>query len=591
MKAMPVRILLPIVVTLSVFGTNSARAQAPLEPAQMSPRTSFYLIWRGAPAPAARKANSLLALWDDPDFAPVRSALAAGLLGDSKEKAPQAKLTPEESGEFAALLENSFTLGYLSEPAKHSHSNAAALNSAASADAKAPAWNGLFLVYDRSGKEALLARAILRLQAGEKEMPRISQLTIGGVQVHKVEFKSGVNYWAEHGKFMVSASERSVMEDLLGRLEAKAPGAASLAQSAAYQEAQSILGHGLLEFFLRIPDLKDLAADSKAGMFQVRPLLDAARLDAVHSLSGHVTFEGARTHVQAAILGDAAAGTPFDIWAAGQPSPASLALVPANAVSYTSGQVNFLGIYDTVKRIARAAFPQGQQGNADIIDTLAQSRLGMPLPEALALLTGEFASMQNSPSMDSAKQVFFLGIRKKPETLKLFRAIFGDQLTSERNEGDVTFLKISLGGNQGSAGVAQWHFFNIAVTPDMVLGANRIDTLREVLANRSSGSAAAGLATVPQFQAGRAQFPENLNGRSYFDFQKIDWQAVKDRWVEEAKKSSPAKSMNSSQKTTPTKTPDWLSQANPQVLSRHLHYSSSVSWKDSKGLYWDQWVE
>jgi len=591
MKAMPVRILLPIVVTLSVFGTNSARAQAPLEPAQMSPRTSFYLIWRGAPAPAARKANSLLALWDDPDFAPVRSALAAGLLGDSKEKAPQAKLTPEEFGEFASLLENSFTFGYLSEPAKHSHSNAAALNSAASADAKAPAWNGLFLVYDRSGKEALLARAILRLQAGEKEMPRISQLTIGGVQVHKVEFKSGVNYWAEHGKFMVSASERSVMEDLLGRLEAKAPGAASLAQSAAYQEAQSILGHGLLEFFLRIPDLKDLAADSKAGMFQVRPLLDAARLDAVHSLSGHVTFEGARTHVQAAILGDAAAGTPFDIWAAGQPSPASLALVPANAVSYTSGQVNFLGIYDTVKRIARAAFPQGQQGNADIIDTLAQSRLGMPLPEALALLTGEFASMQNSPSLDSAKQVFFLGIRKKPETLKLFRAIFGDQLTSERNEGDVTFLKISLGGNQGSAGVAQWHFFNIAVTPDMVLGANRIDTLREVLANRSSGSAAAGLATVPQFQAGRAQFPENLNGRSYFDFQKIDWQAVKDRWVEEAKKSSPAKSMNSSQKTTPTKTPDWLSQANPQVLSRHLHYSSSVSWKDSKGLYWDQWVE
>jgi hypothetical protein len=265
--------------------------------------------------------------------------------------------------------------------------------------------------------------------------------------------------------------------------------------------------------------------------------------------------------------------------------------VPANAVSYTSGQVNFLGIYDTVKRIARAVFPQGQQGNADFIDTLAQSRIGMPLLDALALLTGEFASMQTSPSLDTAKQVFFLGIRKKPETLKLFRAIFGDQLTSERNEGDVTFLKISLGGNQGSAGVAQWHFFNVAVTSDMVLGANRIDTLREVLANRSNGTAAAGLATVPQFQAGRAQFPENLNGRSYFDFQKVDWQAVKDRWVEQAKKSSPAKSMNSPQKTTPAKTPDWLSQANPQVLSRHLHYSSSVSWKDSKGLHWDQWVE
>jgi hypothetical protein len=591
MKAIPVRILLPIAMFLFVFGTNSARAQAPLEPAQMSPRTSFYLIWRGTPAPAARNANSLLALWDDPDFAPVRSALAAGMLSDSKEKSPQAKLTPEELGEFATLLENSFTLGYLSEPAKHSRSNATGSNSSAPGDAKPPAWNGLFFVYDRTGKEALLAKAILRLRAEEKEIPRLSQIAIGNVQVLKAEHKSSVTYWAENGKYAVSTSERSVMEDLLGQLEAKAPGAASLAQSAAYQEAQPILGSGLLEFFLRIPDLKDLAADSKAGMFQIRPLLDAARLDAVHSLSGHVTFEGAKTHVQAAILGEAAAGTPFDIWATGQPSPASLALVPANAVSYTSGQVNFLGIYDTVKRIARAAFPQAQQGNADILDTLAQSRLGMPLPDALALLTGEFASMQTSPSLDTAKQVFFLGIRKKPETLKLFRAIFGDQLTSERNEGDVTFLKISLGGNQGSAGVAQWHFFNVAVTSDMVLGANRIDTLREVLANRSNGSAAAGLAAVPQFQAGRAQFPENLNGRSYIDFQKVDWLAVKDRWAEEAKKNSPAKSMNSSQKTAPAKTPEWLSQANPQVLPRHLHYSSSVSWKDSKGLHWDQWVE
>jgi len=34
-----------------------------------------YLIWRGTPAGDARKANSLLALWDDPDLAPVRAAM------------------------------------------------------------------------------------------------------------------------------------------------------------------------------------------------------------------------------------------------------------------------------------------------------------------------------------------------------------------------------------------------------------------------------------------------------------------------------------------------------------------------------------
>ncbi len=430
MKTLRIRILLPIAVFLCVSGANPARAQAPLEPAQMSARTSFYLIWRGVPSPDVRKANSLLAFWDDPDFAPVRSAMASNLMGSPAEKSAKEKLTAEEIQEYAALLENSFTVGYLSEPVKRTVSNAGA-----AADSK-PAWNGMFFVYDRAGKELLLSKAILRMRAGGKEVPLLSQVTIGGVQVLKAQGKNGVSYWAEDGKYAVSASERSVMEEVLGRLDGKVSGASSLAQSAAYQEAQGNLGSGLLEFFLRIPDLKNLAADSKAGNFQVRPLLDAARLDAVHSLSGHVTFEGAKTHVQAAILGDVAPGTPFDIWTAGQPSPASLAFVPVDAVSYTSAQLNLLGIYDTVKRVALAAFPQAQQGNADLMDAIAQQKLGMPVPEALGLLTGEFASMQTSPSMDSAKQVYFFGIQKKPESLKLMRTVFSDKITAERNEGD-----------------------------------------------------------------------------------------------------------------------------------------------------------
>ena len=584
MKSLSIRILLPIAALLFVSGSHPARAQAPLGPAQMPPRTAFYLIWRGVPGPEARKANSLLALWDDPDFAPVRSAIASNLISSSAEKSPKEKLTAEEIQEYAALLENSFTLGYLSEPAKRTVSNAAP-------DAKPPVWNGMFFVYDRTGKEALLSKAILGMRATEKEAPLLSQVSIGGVQVFRAESKSGATYWAEHGKYAVSAGERSVMEEILSRLDGKVSGTATLAQSAAYQEAQGNLGSGLLEFFLRIPDLKNLAADSKAGSFQVRPLLDAARLDAVHSLSGHVTFEGAKTHVQAAILGDVAPGTPFDIWSGGRPAPASLAFVPADAISYTSAQLNLLGIYDTVKRVARAAFPQAQQGNADLMDAIAQQKLGMPVPEALGLLTGEFASMQTSPSMDSAKQVYFFGIRKKPETLKLMRTVFSEQLTSERNEGDVTFLKISLGGKQASAGVAQWNFFNLAVTPDMIFGASRIETLREVIARRAGGASDARLASAPQFLAARAQFPENLNGLSYFDFQKADWQALKDRWVEEAKKSSVAKNVDSSNKAVPSAAADWLAQINPQVFSRHLHYSSSVSWKDATGIHWDQWVE
>ncbi len=587
MKVPSFRMLLPMAALLCAFVPNAARAQAPLEPAQMSPRTVFYLIWRGVPAGDVRKANSLLALWDDAEFAPVRSAMAAGMLHSSGEKTEQPKLTSAQLQEFAGLLENSFTIGYLSEPtAKRRIAPAEG-----APDAKAAAWNGMFFVYDRRGKEELLSKAILGLRASAKEVPQLSPVTIGGVQALKVESKNGASYWAEDGKYAVSASERAVMEEILGRLDGKVSGGASLAQSAAYLEAQKNLGGGLLEFFMRVPDLEQFATDSQAGSFQVRPLLDAARLDAVHSVSGRVIFEGAKTHVQGAILGDAVPGTPFDIWAGGQPGPASLAFVPAEANSYTWAQFNLQGIYDTVKRVARAAFPQAQQGNADLMDTLAQQKLGMPVPEALGLFSGEFATMQTSPSMDAAKQVYFFGMRKKPETLKLIRTVFSEQLASERNEGDVTFLKISLGGKQSGAGDAQWNFFNLAVTPDMILGASKIETLRDVLSNRGQASDAAGLATVPQFQAGRRKFPENLNGLSYFDFQKVDWQAVKDRWSEEAKKSSAAKSLSASKDAAPSTASDWLAQMNLQVVARHLHYSSSVSWKDAKGIHWDQWVE
>jgi hypothetical protein len=590
MKTLSVRMALTIAALLLVAGTIPAHAQAPLEPAQMSPRTLFYVIWRGTPGAQARKTNSLLALWDDADFAPVRSAMAAGLLNSAAEKAEdksaQPKLTPEQVQELAGLLENSFTVGYVNEPRGRAVSNAVV-----PADSKLPAWNGMFFVYDRTGKELLLAKTMLRLRAAAKDAPVLSQVTIGGVQVLKSEGKGGVSYWAERGKYAIAAGERSVMEDILGRLDGKVAAAATLAQSAAYQEAQGNLGGGLLEFFLRVPDMKELAADSKPGMFQAGPLLQAARLDTVHSIGGRVIFEGARTRVQAAVLGDAAEGTPFDIWSKGQVTPASLALVPAEAVFYNSTQFNFSGIYDTVKRVAKAAFPQAQQGNVDLFEAIAQQKLGMPTAEAIALLTGEVATLQTSPSMDTAKQVYFFGIRKKPETLKLIRTIAGEQLTSERNEGDVTFLKLSLGGKQGTAGNAQWNFFHLAVTPDMVIAASRSETLKDALATRANGPAGGGIAALPQFQATRAKYPGNLNSLSYLDFQKVDWQAMKDRWIEEAKKVPAAKNVSMSRATEPSTLPDWITQINPQVFARHLHFSSSVSWKDAKGIHWDQWVE
>jgi hypothetical protein len=572
-----------LIVTMLLLAFR-ASAQGPLEPAQMPSQTSAYLIWRGTPAGDVRKNNAVLALWDDPEFASVRAAMFENVAGAPEKDAGKPRLTGEEAEQYSSLLENAFVLGYISKP------EAKMTASAVPPKPIEHPWNGLFFVYDRTGKESLLSKAVLRMRGQEKEMPKVSEVTVAGVPVLKVERTTGVTYWVEHGKYAASTSERSVLEEILPRLEGNPAVAGSLAQSEAYKEAQPQLGGGLLEFFARIPNLKGIAPDASASGFKVAPVLDAMKLETIHSLCGRVVLEGSKTRVQGALLGEPAPGTLFDLWGEGQQSPVSLSLLPPSAVSYSETQFNLVALYEMLLRAVRAAMPQGQ-GGAGMIEALAQSRLGMPLPDALGLMSGEFASMQLSSSIDPQKAVYFAGIRKKADTLKLIHTIFSDQVTSERSDGDTTFLKISLNGGQGGAGVAQWNFYHLAVTPDFVLAAGRSEALRDLLATRSAASAASLPRATAQFQAARAGYPTKLAAVNYFDFQKVDWQALKARWVEEAKKASTKQNGSSSQKAGSSKVPDLLNNANPQVFPKHLHFMAGASWKDAKGMHFDQWLE
>ena len=573
-----------LAATIFFLGAKAVLAQAPLEPAQMPANTTFYFVWRGQPNADLRKTNSMAALWDDPGFAPVRSSLTNAILKNSEEKPAENRLTRQQIEEYAALLENPFVLGYLSDPQKK--------RAEASNDSSATKpWDGMFFVYDRTGKEAILSKAVLNLRSSEKEVPQVSQMTIVGIPVLKLQRKTGVTYWVEHGKYAVSANEPVVLEEILGRLGGKASSSAALADSPAYKEAHSVLGSGQVEFFLRVPDLKNLAPESATDGFRVRPMVEALKLDSIHSLCGRVLMEGVKTRVQAVALGDTAPGSLFDIWDKGSAAPAPLNFVPADAVSYSDTEINLNGLYDIVKRIAASILPPGQQGNVNMLEMMAQAKLGQSLSSALALFTGEFASLQTSPSLDNNKQIYLIGVRDKPGAVKLIHTLFGDKISSERAEGDITFMKISTGGSSSTAGTAQWDFYHLAATSDYLVVGARLEAVREVLAKRSQ-SAGASLATAPGFQAARAQFPATINGLGYFDFRKVDWQALKARLIAEANKTSTAKPSPSAGKSPAvTPTPSWMMDVNPEVFARHLHVASSASWKDAQGLHFDEWIE
>jgi hypothetical protein len=573
----PFRCLTLLLLALLSYSTFAV-AQSPVDPGKLPGRTMFYLLWHGMPSGDVRKNNSLFALWDDPQFASARASFIDSVWNSSADQ--KSKIARADFEQYVTLLDNPFLIGYLRRP-----DSPAPAKSSTQKAAAPPAWNGTFFIYDRTGKEQLLSKAALFMQnAGEdKDIPKLAQLTVGGIPALKIERKSSTTYWAEFGKYAVSANEMAVFEEILNLVNGKLASTV-LSQSAAYQEAKPLLTDGVMEFFVGVPNAEQITASSPtSATAQIRLLLSSLKLDSIHSVAGRVSLDGARARLSGAVLGDTTPGSLFDIWADGQTNPVSLGYLSADTIYYGETQFNLLGIYNTLKRAFTT--PGSQAPNP--LEQIAETRLGMPLPDALGLITGEVSWIQNSPILDDTQKVYLLGITNKPNALKLTRTLMGDQITSERNEGDATYMKVSLRGGQSSAGLAQWNFYYVAMTPNLLFGSSKSETLHKYVAQTPSSP------DPTQFKkllAARAQFPDKLNGFSYFDFQKVDWPGLQAKWVADANKAAQAAKSNDAAHNQ-KKMADWLSQVNPDVFPRHLHSMTGASWKDAKGVHFDEWLD
>ncbi len=484
-------------VVLILAAPLTTLAQSNLDPGQLPKSTALYLAWHGTPSGEARKANSLWAVWDDPDFAPVRSAIIAAMMGSSADSTkPKSALTADALSQYATLLDNEFVFGYVANP------NPAKANPAVR-EAPQTAWNGMFFAYDHTGKEATLAKLLLQARMNEKELPKISTATIAGISAIKIERKNGTTYWVDDGKYTFSASEPTVLEQISAWTKHATPEAARLSQDRTFREAGDLVKGGVAEFFFRFASIRDMDWDKSVGGFRLRPLVQSLKLEAVHSIAGHLALEGARTRIESAILGETSAGSLFDIWDQGTASPSSWQLITANTVAYQEWRVNLAGIYALIKRAMQSTASAGQASPTDFLERAFATRLGMPLPAAIGLFSGEFASLQSSSALDPAKRVSVVGIREKAATLKLLRAGLAERVAGEHSEGDTTFLKISEGGMASAAGTASWKYYHLAVTPDLIVASKRDESVRETLAAGNGTSsentfAAPGVATSAQ---------------------------------------------------------------------------------------------
>ena len=569
---------LSVVILAAPFATL---AQSNLDPGQLPKSTVFYLAWHGTPSSEARKANSLLAMWDDADFAPVRAAIVAEMMRNSGDS-PKAKatLTADTLSQYAALLDNEFVFGYVANP------NPAKTETTGRA-AQHVAWNGMFLVYDHTGKEATLAKLLLQTRMNEKDPPKISAATIAGISSIKIERKNSTTYWVDDGKYTFSASQRTVLAQISAWTKHATPEAARLSQTAAFREAGELLKGGVAEFFFRFASIRDMDWDKSFAGFRLRPLVQSLKLEAVHSIAGHLALEGTRTRIQSAILGETSPGSLFDIWDEGCASPSSWQFITASTVSYQEGRMNLPGIYALIKRATQSTAGAGQASPMDFVETGISTRLGMPLPTAVGLFSGEFASLQSSSTLDPAKRVSVIGIREKAATLKLLRAGLAERVAGERSEGDTTFLKVSEGGMASTAGTASWKYYHLAVAPDVIVGSARDESVRETLA-AGKGTITENALVPLAWQQARKEFPKTINGLGFIDLQKIDWTAAKERWIANSRKTPTSAG---TQQAAADAFANALKDLDPHVFPRHLHLAASASWKDAQGVYIDGWIE
>ncbi len=568
-------------VCLLLLIAAPALAQTPLEPSRLPANTTFYLFWRGTASldAAARGANSLFRLWNDPGFAPARQALAGAFYASAQKNQSGETQKRGELEETLSLLENALVIGF---------AGSLEMPGAASGAAAQPAgtlrpWT-FFAILDTTGKEAILRKLEDRMLEG-KERPTITSYAFGPTTVDKVVRAKETYYRATVGRYAIRADQQALVEDLITRLRSPDRPAASLEQVPEFRSVQKNIDAGALaEFFGRVPDLSGIPAPAKEA-FDSGAFLRGLHLERLRAVVGSLSLREA-TRLRAAALGDTSAGSIFDLVGESTPTFATLPLAPAGTLSYDAGKINLVALYQALRSALEAALPPKQRATMELFEALAANQIEMKVPDALALLKGEIATIATTGDLDPSSQLYAATIQQQPQVLKLLRTVLAAQIASEEREGDATYLKLSFAspGSQAKNGATPAYY--LGVTPQMLLVGPQMETLRAAAARiGSKDPAAAPLAADAGFRRARVRLPESLSSLGYLDLARIEWEKLIEGFQQGLKKANPSASSSAAG------TADLLRATLPAVFRRYLHSVTSGSWKDRDAVYFDGYIE
>jgi len=564
----PLRVAWLLVLVFLVLAPPPLRAQVSPIADRLPPGTVFYVQWRGKAFVAdADKQNHLLQLLEDPDITPLRELIITKLQQGGTDKVTK-------FDDIVSLLDNRGVFGVVVNPPK--------TDLPATGEASSPV--GVYLVYDATGKRELIQK--LKASSQTKDASPVATYGFNGTQIEVRTTGKDTSYSALTADYYIFADQKPLIEDLIARFRSAAP-PTSISQIPEYQSIKKNLdANAAIEYFARMPDLKAVVPhDQKQN--PVGYALLQLHLDKIHAFGGSVSFSGPATRFQGEILGDTSPGSLFDI--AG-PSAAEFATEPivGNNPQFSVSRLDLAALYKLIRGAVVGAVSQQQLAGITAAEAMAQSFLGMSIPDALGLFTGEFASASSYADDGTELRVFAATIQKPADLLRVVRAAGATTIVAEDSSGDTTFLDLAFPYKDPANGQPRKKFYYVAVTPQMLLAAPRKTMLRDAIARLNSKSATrvpGAIFQKPEYLQLRSHLPEKLSGLSAADIGDMPWDKIFASFatqIEEGVKKSPSKSSTDL---------SWITLVKPEIIPRHLHMSVGGWWKDANGIHFDSYTQ
>jgi len=557
-----------VLLACTGFGSPLLAQTAPIAQ-RLSPNTVFYVEWRGSGSLAgASQKNHALQLLHDPAFA----AMLTNIASQAQRTAPKnvgpsaAFLLPD----VVSFLDNALAFGIEANPD--------ATKTAAPDKPVSPF--ATFLVYDSTGKTDLIQKWKALSTVGSQTPVDVTKYDFGGTSVEVRTSGKNVTYSAQAANYFLVSNQKQTLEDLITRFRGPDAPATSIVQTAEYGQMRKYVGpEPSLEVFGRIRDMSQWNATDK----NTKPMIQLSRslhLERIHVIVGALTFDGEVTRFRGAALGDTSPGGPFDI--AGASSAAFLTqpvVEPGPAFSMT--RMNFSAMYQWLHDAIVSNLTAQQAASVTAMEGAAQGFLGMSIPDALKLFTGEIGSASFYTEDGTTEQVYAVAIQKPDSVLRVLRALIGTMIVGEDASSSTTYLDLAYPYRDPKTGLQRRKFYCVAVTPQMILAAPRKAMLRQAtqrIAPEAADPPPAGVAANPAYAQLRARLPEKLSGLSGADIDRIPFDKLAQHFS-----SQPAQSGSQQPREAP--------QLNLSVISRYLHITVSGWWKDSNGVYFDSYVQ